>query len=291
MRPRILERELRDPPRRPRRDHLDTLDHPRRDLMLDSRVQVLRILAHHDQIDLVERRMHSGEVHRRPHVGVEVEGAPQMHVDRAPAFRHPRLERPLERDPRAFERFDQRVGHRRAEAPKRIHPRDLPIPFDTDAGRLDHRQRRAHHFRPDAVARNQRHRTLARSFRTCRFARSLRLFFSFQNLSCARRSPVLTSPCPRDLCITRLASPPLSLLGRGSKVRVHLQRAFFRARFKILPLLRIRSQVMQSSRTSSGNWTGHSAPLVIHQSEKNVAHVGPARPGHEQTARRCEKIV
>ena len=57
---RVLEGEARDPSRGAGGYYFDALDHARRDLMLDSGVEVLGILANHNQVDAAERCMHSG---------------------------------------------------------------------------------------------------------------------------------------------------------------------------------------------------------------------------------------
>src|SRR6266403_536045 len=61
-----LEGEARDAPRGARGDHLDALHHAGRDRVLDARVEVLRILAHHHEIDARERRAHPGTAPDRP---------------------------------------------------------------------------------------------------------------------------------------------------------------------------------------------------------------------------------
>ena len=78
---RELERELCDAPRGARGDHLDALDDAGRHLVLDPGVEVLGVLAHDDDVDAAERRLHPRERPDRPQVRVEVEVLPQRDVD------------------------------------------------------------------------------------------------------------------------------------------------------------------------------------------------------------------
>ena len=52
--PRVLEGEPRDPRRRLLRDDLQALDDPGDDFVLESRVEILGVLAHDHQVDVVE---------------------------------------------------------------------------------------------------------------------------------------------------------------------------------------------------------------------------------------------
>ena len=67
-------------------------------LELDAGVQVLRVLADHDEVDRLVAGAHARVGLARPHAGVEAELVPQGDVDGAEARADRGRDRPLQRD-------------------------------------------------------------------------------------------------------------------------------------------------------------------------------------------------
>jgi len=156
LRPGVREGELRHARRRHLGDDFQALDHARHDLVLEAGVQVLGVLAHEHQVDVLEPRRDARQVVDRPEVGVEAEGLAQAHVDAREAGADGRRERALEAHRVALDRVEERVGQRGAVALERHHARVVPFPLDLGArGRQDPDHGRRH-FGPDAVAGDER---------------------------------------------------------------------------------------------------------------------------------------
>ena len=126
------------------------------DVELDSRVQVLDVLADHHEVDVTARRGHAGVGLRRAEVGVEVELLPERHVHRAKAGPELRRERALERDTVAPHGLERIFRERRAVLCHRWHADVVDIPLDLHAGRFDGAAGRLDDLRARAVTRDQR---------------------------------------------------------------------------------------------------------------------------------------
>src|SRR6266566_7929385 len=81
-------------------------------LVFDPGVEVFRVLADDDQVDVVEPRADALIGLARAHLRVEVEGLPQADVDGAEAAADRRRDRALDRDPGAPDRFERRLRER-----------------------------------------------------------------------------------------------------------------------------------------------------------------------------------
>src|SRR6266513_176415 len=141
-------------------DPLDNrLDLPllgRIDVELDPRVEVLDVLAHHDQVDVAARRGHAGVGLRRPEVRIQVELLAERNVDRTKAGAELGRERSLERDAVAPNRIEGLFWERRAALGHRRHADLVDVPLDLPAGRLDRTACGSDDFRARAVARDER---------------------------------------------------------------------------------------------------------------------------------------
>ena len=122
-------------------------------LVLDAGVEVLGVLAHDHEVDVVEARADARVGLARAHLRVEVEALAQADVDRAEAAADRRRDRALERDPVAPDRVERLVGQRVA-AVRRHHvlARLADVPVELDAGRLEHAARRLGELGAGAVA-------------------------------------------------------------------------------------------------------------------------------------------
>ena len=124
-------------------------------VVLVADVQALEVLAHHDQVDLVEAAArHEGA--RRTQVGVQLELLAQAHVGGAVAAARGGLERPLERQTRAPNAVDGLRRQRIARGLDACQPRRLPVPLEGRAERIERSQRGVDDLGADAVAGNQR---------------------------------------------------------------------------------------------------------------------------------------
>ena len=91
------------------RDHLQALRDARRLHVLDAGVEILDVLADHDQVDAAAGvgRGDAGELTRGADVGVRLEQLAQGDVGALLAEPDRRLQRALEHDPRAADRVDR----------------------------------------------------------------------------------------------------------------------------------------------------------------------------------------
>ena len=126
-------------------------------LVLDPGVEILGVLAHDHEIDVVVARAHAEVRLARAQAGVEPELVAERDVDRAEAGADRRRDRPLQRDLVRLHRGERLLGQRR---PGRLHHVDAGlahIPVELDSGRLEHAARRLGQLGPGAVARDESH--------------------------------------------------------------------------------------------------------------------------------------
>jgi hypothetical protein len=127
-------------------------------LVLDSGVEILRVLAHDDQVDLLEPCADARIRLARPHLAVEVEALPQRDVDGAEAAADGRCDRALEGDPGLTDRVEDVV--RQGVPAVLLHhvgTRLAHVPVEVDTGRLQHAPRRVGQLRPGSVSGNEDH--------------------------------------------------------------------------------------------------------------------------------------
>ena len=134
-------------------DDLDGLGGVLAHHVLDARVEVLGVLAHDDQVDVLVARAHAGDGHGRPQVGVEVELLAQGHVHAAEAGAHRRGDGALDGHPRVADRVEDLLGQR---ACRTCSMTSAPASTSThsigDAGGRHRLLGRRHDLRSDAVA-------------------------------------------------------------------------------------------------------------------------------------------
>ena len=127
-------------------------------LVLDPRVEVLRVLADDDQVDVLEARAHAGIRLARADLPVEVEALAQRDVDGAEAAADRGRDRPFERDAGLADRVEDVVRQRVAAVLVHHVGAGLAhVPVELDAGRLEHAPRRLGQLGPGAVAGDQDH--------------------------------------------------------------------------------------------------------------------------------------
>ena len=86
---RVIEREHRDARGRPLGDDLQAFDDARHDLVFEPRIEILRVLAHDDQVHVLKAARHAREVPHRPEVRVQIERLAQPDVHAREACRPP----------------------------------------------------------------------------------------------------------------------------------------------------------------------------------------------------------
>ena len=111
-------------------------------LVLDAGVQVLRVLAHDDDVDAVVAGADARVRLARAHARVELELVAERDVDRAEAGADRGRDRPLERDAVALDRLERLVGKRRAGLLHHVDPGLADVPVELDARRLEDAARR-----------------------------------------------------------------------------------------------------------------------------------------------------
>ena len=124
--------------------------------MLEARVEILGVLAHDDEVHVLEPARHAREVLHRPQVGVEVERLAQPDVHAGEPFADRRRDRPLQRDLVPLDRLEQLRRERLVEALERRDPGIVLLPFDRQRRRLEDSRDRFRDFRADAVAGDER---------------------------------------------------------------------------------------------------------------------------------------
>src|SRR5438132_1078818 len=137
-------------------NRLDLLLLRRVDVEFDPCVEVLDVLADHDQIDVAAWSGHPGIGLRRPKVRVQVELLAERHIDRAKAGSELGRERSLKGDAVAPHRLESLFWKRRAALRHRGHADIVNVPLDLHAGSLDRAARCLDDLRARAVTRDQR---------------------------------------------------------------------------------------------------------------------------------------
>ena len=122
-------------------------------LVLDAGVQILGVLAHDDQVDVLEARADARIALDRAHLRVHVELPAQRDVDGAEADADRRRDRPLERHAGLADRV-QDLGRERVPAVLLHHvgARLAHFPVEVDAGRLEDAPSRLGQLGPRPVA-------------------------------------------------------------------------------------------------------------------------------------------
>ena len=108
-------------------------------LVLDARVEILRVLADEDEIDVVEPAPHALVALAGPNLAVEVERLPQPDVHRAEAAADRGRDRPLQRDARLANRIEDPIGQRIAVVlVHHVRSGVLDVPVELGSARLQH---------------------------------------------------------------------------------------------------------------------------------------------------------
>ena len=123
-------------------------------VVLVADVQALEVLAHHQQVDVVEAAA-GNDGARRAHVGEELELLAQAHVGAAVAAARGRLQRALERQARLADRIERGLGQRVAGGLHAAEAGDLGIPLEGRAQGVERGQGGVHDLGADAVAGDQ----------------------------------------------------------------------------------------------------------------------------------------
>src|SRR5207302_7346952 len=125
---------------------------------LDAGVQVLRVLANDDQIDVVVATANPRIPLAGPHQRVEVEGLAQCDVDASDALADRRGQRAFDCHLVAPDRLEDVRGHGIPELLHDPEPGVAHLPLDVDAGGIDDATRRGADLRADSITGNQRDR-------------------------------------------------------------------------------------------------------------------------------------
>ncbi len=127
-------------------------------LELDPDVEILGVLAHDHEVDVVVACAHALIGLAGAHLGVEVESLPQRDVDGAEPLADRRRDRPFQRYAVAPDRVERRLGKRLAAVLVHHVCAGRPdVPLEVDAGRLEHAARRLGELRARAVAGDECH--------------------------------------------------------------------------------------------------------------------------------------
>ena len=152
---RVLEGVAGDPLGRRAGDDLDALGGILADHVLDAGVEVLGVLADDDQVDVVVAEVEALHRAGRAHVGVQVERLAERDVDAPEPATDRGRDRTLERDVVAPDGVEDVVRERRPVLLDRGLAGDDRLPFEADAGRIEHAGGRLRQLRTDAVAGDQ----------------------------------------------------------------------------------------------------------------------------------------
>src|SRR5262249_24545124 len=152
------EGEPRDSRRRALRDDLQAFDDAWHDLVLQAGIQIFRVLADDDQVDVLEAGLHAGKVLDRPQVRIQIQRLPEPDVDAAEPFRDRRRHRSLQRHLVPFDRIEQRGWQRVADLLEGDDAGVVALPGDVNAGVREDVADRLGDFGSDAVAWNERDR-------------------------------------------------------------------------------------------------------------------------------------
>ena len=125
---RVVEGKVRDARRRALGDDLQAFDDAGNDFVLETRVQIFGVLAHDDEIDVLESRADVRKVRDRPQVRVQIERLAQPDVDAGKPFADRRRDGALQRDFVAADRVDELARKRSAVLLERDHSGLVPLP-------------------------------------------------------------------------------------------------------------------------------------------------------------------
>ena len=157
----IVERELRDARGGFERDDLKALDDTGHHFVLESRIQILGILADDDEVHAVVARGDRRNVPNRPQVGEELQRLAQADVHaREPAANRGR-QRTFERHLVPDDRVEQFGRQRRAVLLDGGGTGKVRLPFDVEPRGFEHVDDGIRDLRADPVARNQRDAVLS----------------------------------------------------------------------------------------------------------------------------------
>ena len=127
-------------------------------LELDARVEILGVLADHDQVDVRVARADAGIALAGADLAVEVERLAQADVDRAEAAADGGRDRPLQRGSVLPDRLEHVLRQRVAVVLlHHVGARVLDVPVELDPGRLEHAARRLGELGAGPVAGDQCH--------------------------------------------------------------------------------------------------------------------------------------
>ncbi len=122
------------------------------DVVLDPRIEFLRVFPHDDKVDVPVPRGDPFERTRRAHVAVQIEFLPERDVDAAEPRPDGGRQGPFERDARAADRLDDVFRKGVLELVDCRHAGFDPLPLDIDTRRLYYAHGDVRDARPDAVA-------------------------------------------------------------------------------------------------------------------------------------------
>ena len=111
-------------------------------LVLDARVQILRVLADDDDVDVLVAGAHPGIRLARAQARVQLELVAESDVDGAEAGPDRRRDRPLQRDAVLLDRVERLVGERRPGLLHHVDAGLAHVPVELDSGRLEDASRR-----------------------------------------------------------------------------------------------------------------------------------------------------
>ena len=161
---RVVEGEAGDARRGVLRDDLQRLDDAGHDLVLEAAVEVLGVLADDDEVHVLETALDRRQVLDGPQVRVEVERLAQAHVDRGEAL----ADRGPDGSLQGHAVLADGVQNARRQG---VALEPLGLPADDDLfererrpHRVEDREHRVGHLRPDAVPPDERDRARAHVF-------------------------------------------------------------------------------------------------------------------------------
>ena len=123
----------------------------------DPAIEVLRVLADHDEVDVVVPGANAGERTGRPDGCEQVEPLPQGHIEAPEPLAHGGGDRTLDRRPASPDRLQRAFGEQGAVGLERRSARRSLLPSEVDPGGVEHQPGRGGHLRADPVAGDQDH--------------------------------------------------------------------------------------------------------------------------------------
>jgi hypothetical protein len=136
-------------------DDLDALGGVGADHVLDAGVEIFRVLADDDEVDVFVARVEPLHRPGRTDVGVEPEGLTKGDVDAPEALAHRRGDRALEGDLVLPDRLEDVLRQRRPVLADDRFARVDGLPFESDARGIEDAAGCLRQLRSDAVARNE----------------------------------------------------------------------------------------------------------------------------------------